>query len=353
MKVLFYTNLPSPYRMDFFNLLGQHVDLTVVFTEHRSQNVGWIQDQEQINHFKAVFLCDTANRPQKLYSDAVKYALGDWDAIFITNYASPTEILLIRSLKQRKIPYILEVDGGFIRNGNAIKRNLKKFLVSGAEYYLSTGSETDRYLLYYGADKAKLRRYPLSSVFAAEIADAPASPEEKTALRKTLGLPENFLCLFVGQLIHRKGVDILVETAKQLPDIRFCIVGNGDASVYNAPDNVIFAGQKTREQLSQYYRAADLFVLPTREDIWGLVINEAAAKGLPIVTTDRCIAGLTMLDRKFIVPVDDVAMLAGKIAEMSSDPGALRAAAEASLAAARRYTIETMVEAHLAFFTDL
>jgi len=361
MRVLFYTNLPSPYRVDFFNLLGQSVELTVVFTAHRNQNTGWVQGNEDIRNFKAIFLCDStelsaerqpANRPKYSYPEAFRFAFGDWDAVFATNYSSPTEIILLHSLKQRKIPYILEVDGGFVREESGVKRQLKKYLISGAKFYLSTGKTTDDYLCFYGADKNKIKHYPLSSVFASEIAEAPAGAGEKAAGRKALGLPGGLLFLFVGQLIHRKGVDILVEAARRLPGIRFCVVGNGNPSGYGAPDNVIFAGQKNRAELSRYYRAADLFVLPTREDIWGLVINEAAAKGLPVVTTDRCIAGLEMLNKQFIVPSENAAALANKLNELISDPAALKAAAEASLSAARRYTIEEMVRAHLAFFAD-
>ena len=61
-----------------------------------------------------------------------------------------------------------------------------------------------------------------------------------------------------------------------------------------------------------YYQACDLFVLPTREDIWGLVINEAMANGLPVVTTDRCIAGLELVEdgeNGYIVPVEDAEKL--------------------------------------------
>ena len=44
-----------------------------------------------------------------------------------------------------------------------------------------------------------------------------------------------------------------------------------------------------------YYQAADMLVFPTREDIWGLVINEAMANGLPTVSTDKCVAALEMI----------------------------------------------------------
>lgn len=353
MKVLFYTNLPSPYRVDFFNLLGKSVELTVVFTEHRSQNVGWVQGGEHIGDFKAVFLCDTAGKSKNVYPEAIQYAQEGFDAVFVTNYASPTEILLLRALKQRRIPYILEVDGGFIREESALKRQLKKYLITGAEHYLSADARTDGYLAFYGADRAKIRRYPLASVFASEVADAPAAAGEKAALRKTLGLPDGPLVLFAGQLIRRKGVDILVEAAKQLPDLRFCIVGNGDASVYHAPGNVLFAGQKNKAELAQYYRAADLFALPTREDIWGLVVGEAVAKGLPVVTTDRCNAGVELLDQNFIVPAENTPALTAKLAELLADPAALETAGEAALSIARRCTIEAMVKAHLEFLADL
>ena len=62
--------------------------------------------------------------------------------------------------------------------------------------------------------------------------------------------------------------------------------------------------------------AADAFVLPTREDIWGLVINEAMAYGLPVVTTDRCNAGLELIKNNvngYVVHVDDKGELAKKL----------------------------------------
>ncbi len=68
MRVLFYTNIPTPYRLDFFNLLGQSFDLTVVFTQHRSNSVGWAQGNEDIRNFKAVFLSDTIISPTTVYN---------------------------------------------------------------------------------------------------------------------------------------------------------------------------------------------------------------------------------------------------------------------------------------------
>ena len=60
--------------------------------------------------------------------------------------------------------------------------------------------------------------------------------------------------------------------------------------------NVHWVGFTKKEILHYYYRAADCFVFPTREDIWGLVINEAMSYGLPIISSDRCVAALELIE---------------------------------------------------------
>ena len=91
--------------------------------------------------------------------------------------------------------------------------------------------------------------------------------------------------------------------------------------------------------------------LIVQEDIWGLVINEAMAYGLPVITTDRCVAGLELVEEGVngsIVPVGDDAALAGKMKEiLSSD---LEKMGTASLEKIRAYTIENMAKAHVAIF---
>ena len=109
-----------------------------------------------------------------------------------------------------------------------------------------------------------------------------------------------------------------------------------------------------KEELVRHYKAADLFVLPTREDIWGLVINEAMAYGLPVITTDRCVAGLELVEEGvngYIIPVEDEKALAKRIeACFASD---YRAMGDKSLEKVRPYTIENMVKAHLNIFDEI
>ena len=166
------------------------------------------------------------------------------------------------------------------------------------------------------------------------------------------------MVLSIGQFIPRKGFDILMRAAAGLEkDIGFYIVGGEPTEEYRklreelGLENVHFVGFRKKDALARYYRAADLFVLPTREDIWGLVINEAMAYGLPVITTDRCVAGLELVEEGVngsIVPVEDDAALAGKMKEiLSSD---LEKMGTASLEKIRAYTIENMAKAHVAIF---
>ncbi len=116
--------------------------------------------------------------------------------------------------------------------------------------------------------------------------------------------------------------------------------------------NIHFVGFKTKTELDDYYRAADIFVLPTREDIWGLVINEAMAYGLPVVTTDRCVAGLELVkDGKNgrIVPAGNVKKLAEALKEALKEEN--RAAwGKNSWNYIQKFTIEEMAEDHMKAF---
>ena len=99
--------------------------------------------------------------------------------------------------------------------------------------------------------------------------------------------------------------------------------------------------------------SADLFVLPTREDIWGLVINEAMSNGLPIISTNRCIAGLELVkdgENGFIVPVDDVDALSQKIETILSNEQILETMGKKSLEKIKDYTFEQMAKRHMEIF---
>lgn len=357
-KVLFLTNYPSPYRVRFFDELGKTADVTVLYSD-RAENIkhrdgAWFEQGE--GGFHPVQLNPVAKLgDENLCPDVLKWLKKPFDAVVICGYSSPTAMLAMAYLRMRRIPFYMEVDGGLIREEGKLKFLVKKKLVGMANRWLSTGRYTTDFLAHYGADRERIETYPFSSLFEKDILPDVVSPEEKKRLRRELGISQSRMILSVGQCIPRKGFDLLLKAAKGLPeDTALCIVGGEPTPGYLALqrelglDQVYFPGFHKKESLQRYYRCADLFVLPTREDIWGLVVGEAMAYGLPVITTNRCVAGLELVENGisgYIVPVEDAEAL--REAMLLSLQGDLRQMGAAALERIRPYTIENMAKAHM------
>ena len=363
-RVLYLTSIASPYRVRFFDELSKYCDVTVLYYdrshEQKDRSADWftsgsgahkgVQLQKRVATIAGESLCLVV----------IPWLKKKFDVVVIHGYSSTTAMLAIAWLKLHKIPFYLEVDGGLIREESAKKYKFKKLLVGSADRWLSSGDATTEFLVHYGAVREKCRKYPFSSLDGEDILPAPVPREEKLALRRRLGMECENMILSIGQFIPRKGFDVLMQAAARgIPNADIFIVGGEPTEEYLQMcrelklTNVHFVGFMKKEKLAEVYRAADLFVLPTREDIWGLVINEALAYGLPTITTDRCVAGLELIENGIngaIVPVGDPDALAGKIKELLC--GDLKTMGEASLAKIRPYTIENMARGHARIFED-
>ncbi len=360
LKVTFLVNIPSPYRVDFFNELGKFCKLTVLFESAASHARQWTPDKAET--FRAVFLQGIRFRGRTFCPSVRGFLHREQADVFVVGgYATPTGILAVRTLRKRGIPFYLNSDGGMIKNDKKTVYRLKKNMISSAAYWLGTGRLTADYLAHYGAMRERIFIYPFTSVKAADIEKAPSTPEEKRQLREKLGIKEAKMILSVGQFIPRKGFDLLIKAHKNIEgEVGIYLVGGDDTAIYEEAlrqtnrSKIHFLPFQPPSLLKEYYRAADLFVLPTREDIWGLVINEAMANGLPVITTDRCVAGAELLEsgcNGFLVPVEDVEAIAEKSAYILSH-NLCCAMGRVSLDKIRDYTIEEMAQTHLKIFEE-
>lgn len=121
----------------------------------------------------------------------------------------------------------------------------------------------------------------------------PATSDERALLRRQFGWPASEpVLLFVGRFVEKKGMTLLQSIAEQTPDCRWVFVGWGqhDPEQWRLP-HVISVGRLDHEQLARFYRAADLLVLPSVGEGFPLVIQEAMACGLPVLTSQETAAG--------------------------------------------------------------
>lgn len=356
MKVLFLTNIPSPYRVDFFNELGKSCQLRVLFERGQSDERDESWTDYQFRNFEGIVLNGRKTAVDGAFSmKVISYLKEQYDWIVVCNAMSPTGLLATLYMRMRRKRYWIEGDGAFCpASESKWKFWLKKLALSGAAGYLSTCKNHDRYYLHYGAETAQIHHYPFSSVKECDIVSKPLSQENKNALRKKLGMTEKYVVITVGQFINRKGFDVLLEASKLLnTDIGFYFIGGTELELDGKAQNVHTVPFQNKESLNMYYDAADLFVCPTREDIWGLVVNEAMSRGLPVVVTDCCNAGLELVNGEngYIVPVEDTHTLANRISQMLFCDDREKMGKE-SLKAIHRYTIEEMAYKHIKIYEE-
>jgi glycosyltransferase involved in cell wall biosynthesis len=358
MRILFLTNAPNKYRTEFFNQLGEKVDLTVVYERKSASNRDASWSNVDVVNFKTVFLKGFNTSEETSFSyEIIKYLKrNEFDHIIVGNPLTPTGIIAIAYLKHNQIKYYIESDGGFAKSGKGFKEKFKRHVLKSACGYFSTGAQNDKYFLMYGAKPEKIHRYHFSSIKENDIT-CRISTEKKEELKKELNLTENKIVLNVGSFIQRKGNDVLIKAMQYFPKETGVYIVGGlptaeyiDLKQHLNLNNLHFIDFKNKSDLKKYYQCADVFCFPTREDIWGLVINEAMSNGLPIVTTDKCVSGLELIENKrngFIVPADNINELADKTCEILTDEKMAKEMSNNNLNEIRNYTIESMVEDHM------
>ena len=360
-KVLFLTNYPSPYRVQFFDELARYMDVTVLFSERKEdkthRSADWYIAGE--GRFHAVQLNRTAMiRGRDLCLDVSQWLKQDWDAIVLCGYSSPTIMAAMLWLRSHKKPFYMEVDGGLVRQDTKAKYLLKKTLVSAASWWISSGHQTSAYLKHYGAREEHIFHYPFTSLWEREIRDSLPTEGEKRALREKLGMTEEKILLYVGRYDPKKGMEDLLHSIPKLEgNCGVYFVGGEPTQAHldwcreNNVTNAHFVGFTKKDALAEYYLAADALVLPTWSDVWGLVVNEAMSFGLPVITTDRCVAGMELVrdgENGYIVPIRDVEALAASMNLLMKQN--YRQMGANALETIRPYTFENMAKTHVDIF---
>lgn len=365
-KVLFITNFQAPYRVLFFEELGRLCDLTVAYQDkpenvtHR--NIAWF-NTDCHNH-KIVFLKSIIRL--KIKGKTIAFApsiIGEikkkYDYIIIGDYSIVPSMIAIRYMKRHHINYIINTDGAIKKNGKGLTEKIKYYLISNASGYLSPNSESTEYFCFYGAKKEAVFSYNFTSLKEEDIRKRILSSPEKRRLRDELNMhisDDSKVLLSVGQFIYRKGFDLLIiAMSKVSSSIHLYIVGGTPTEEYkklvrdlNLKDRVHFVTHQSKKEIFSYMDAADIFVHPTRKDIWGLVINEAMARGLPIITTNACGAGKTLIasENGELIPSNNIDDLAKAINRLASSPD-LDKISNSNIKKIKDYTIENMAKRHM------
>lgn len=360
MKILVLSIFPAPYRLAIFKGIRKVHELTVFFERVKDgeRNKDWFQKQENDNPFYIL----SEEKGQKAFLEAKK-RLKEYDLVIcydpLTSEARKLESLCIK----KRIPYIVNVDGAVGINKNPLKSIIKRYYFKRAIKCFAGCQRAVEYLNFYGVKEKNIEKHNFTSLYYDEILKTPISESEKSALKKELGLADKTTFITIGQFIHRKGFDILLKAwEKVTADCQLLIIGGGKLRAEyektiaeNKTENVFIYDYMPHDQIMTYLKASDCFIMPTREDIWGLVVNEAMSVGLPVISSDKCTSANELVENGvngYIYSVEDTDALANIVNNEFSICDKFSFSQNA-LNRISSYTYENIIEGHIKVLENL
>lgn len=273
VKKVVITNLPSFYKINLYNEINKRCKLLVVYTGDTAsdRNIDFFRGEQKFDH---VFL--KGNRLSRLIE------------LFRILSATPYEELIIGGWDS--LPMWL---------GAIISRKRKNALVIESSYIESSTSGIKGFV-------KRLFLSRITKVYASGQAQRKISDNlgfrGKTIITKGVGVfnyikqppyttrEEVRRFLYVGRLVAVKNVEFIIDKFNSHPELELTIIGFGeleDKLKAMAKENIKFLGAVDNKDLHGHYQRADVFILPSKSEAWGLVVEESLNNGTPVMVSDK------------------------------------------------------------------
>jgi glycosyltransferase involved in cell wall biosynthesis len=305
-RVVVVTEIIAPYRIPVFNALARTpgLDLQVIFLAENDPTLRqWKVHADEIR-FRYKVLPSWRRRIgnyNALVNWGIDSSLQDAapETVVCGGYSYLASWTALRWAKKRGVAFScwVESTGRDRRRAYPSIEFLKSTFLNRCDSFIVPGKASFDYLQSYGVSRELIFTAPNAVDLARFSQEANAIRKNSTAVRHALGLPERYF-LFVGRLVEAKGILDLLEAyaglgARIRDHVGLIFAGDGAARSQAqrlaskiSGGRILFAGFLQQEQLPAYYALADALVFPTHSDTWGLVVNEAMACGLPVISSE-------------------------------------------------------------------
>ena len=300
VRVVYWNNIPSPYMVDRFNAIASRgtLDFEAWFNERTERDRSWAVEEGEwrfrYRYVKSVGLGKARLRfPPTLFKRNVPDVL-------VSLYAEPVFVFgwwLARTRGGKTIFWSQITFDEWVKRTRA-KTLLKRWMFSRVDATLGAGKDSQARAISYGTDRSRARVLPHAIDYDFLAGEAAKYQESRTQIRDTIGV-HGLTFIYVGRLWAGKGVMYLLQAFHKLQDTygdtsSLLLVGDGpdeqrirDYVRNHRIKSVYLVGFHQKPRLPYFYAAADVFVFPSLGDPYGLVIDEALASGLPVISTDR------------------------------------------------------------------
>lgn len=283
---------------------------------------------------------------------------GRYDALIVHGYAHCTEWIAFVTAWARKIPLLLRGESTLLRRPpwwlDFVKSLLLGMLFRKAAALLAIGRLNREFYRSYGAPEDRIFFVPYAVDNDRFFSDVGRLTGARRALRQRWGWPEDLpVVLYVGKLIPRKRpMDLLDAYARVIREAPAGLVYVGEGSERKRLLDVARAqglrwvavtGFLNQTEISRCYAAADLLVLPSSHEPWGLVLNEAMCFGLPLIASSAVGAAPDLVkqgENGVVYPVGDVSELAKALRLLLTDPQLRKRMGQRSREIVSRYSYE-------------
>jgi glycosyltransferase involved in cell wall biosynthesis len=289
IKVCIITNIPSPYLVEFFNYISKNsklIDLQVIYLLPSFNNRRW--NMPIIKHNNIIYNIKLNFNLIKIFRQ-----LKDKNTIYFVDYGSLAYQLIIFYFIVTRKRWVMWAEKP--KMNNFILKKIIFIFLRNAKAIIGIGSYATR---FYG-ELISIPTYNLP--YAIDL-------ERYLKIdRSTRNKNEKIKFLYCGSFVYRKGLDTLITAFKKLrnkyENIEILFVGDGYLKDdilkklvnYQHIESFKFFDFVQYDNLHEYYSMSDVFVFPTRYDGWGVVINEAMASGMPVITTYDCGASFDLI----------------------------------------------------------
>lgn len=312
MRVVFLTNIISPYRLPVFQRLAKtpgwdfHVLINAASEFDRSWDVE--TDGLQVAQTKTwsikrtVYSTDpvpfdqviTLHLPRSLWSDLRKLKPD----VIISHELGPRSMLAAAYCKLHRIPLVIWAYQSRISatQSSGLKNLVRRTLLKQAKVTVGMGTQARDVLRGLGVEDTRIVDAP-NSADCDTLAHRVVSIEihrQAEQIRDTYGGGRKLACVF-GRLVPLKGTSKILDQWRMLPasvrdQWRLVFVGEGPLAKLVTDLNdpgVVHAGAFAPDQMAAWYKATDLHLFPTLGDVWGLVVNEAMQCGVPTLCSEH------------------------------------------------------------------
>lgn len=267
------TNLPSFYKINLYNEIAKQINILVIYTFDHAQgrNKDFYSGEMQFEH---IFLSQsTSKRIRQLFgilhnTDYKEIIIGGWDSIS----------MWLSAMVSQKQKNALVIESSYIESSTSgIKGLIKRLFLSR-----------------------------ITKVYASGLAQRKISDnlgfKGETIITKGVGVfnyikqppytsrEEVRRFLYIGRLVAVKNIEFIIDKFNKHPELELTIIGFGELEEKlkaMAKDNIKFLGAVDNKDLYKHYQRADVFILPSKSEPWGLVVEEALNNGTPVMISNK------------------------------------------------------------------